>query len=455
MNRREFLASPLALAARDAKPDRQFRRRVCLGWITDLASRPEPGVSWPSLRLDEELLADYHRSLRVLANLGFNAISVWGLYVARNWPVPIERAVEPERGRRVERLIADAHRRGLKVYAGLGVYSWGFEEIIRQFPELNRGNPRALCASDPKAWEWMRRVTDYVFSRFRIDGVSMQSADQGRCTCSECRGHTDAEYHALLVSRMGDYIRERQPGKIVAANSWGLRFGDAASLPSLVRMGRKLDYLIDVHDTSRSADPAYRRRLIKALACDFGTLGGPQVEPPQHWPRDRWFLPCVKRAGEHLEALQSDAGRACEFFFHILENPGDEVSLWVAGKVLSDPSTAWQAHLKEVAAELYETSRSSSADALAELFAAAEDAYFKHLRPGICGTISLEPLESDRAGPPVYLDRLDARQRGQYLEDLWSVRRGFARLAPEIRNQAKMRKILRCIDNTVLDIQRT
>ena len=186
-------ASPSEATASD--PEARFRHRGYLGWVTDLASEPDPTASWPSMRLDDALLDDYSRTFDLMKDLGFNEISIWGLYVARSWPIDIESAVAPARGARVEKLIDEAHKRGIRVLSGLGVYSWGFDEIIHVHPDLSRGNGQAMCASLPAAWEWMRKVIDFVFSRFPIDGVSMQSADQGRCRCEQCKAHTDAEYH--------------------------------------------------------------------------------------------------------------------------------------------------------------------------------------------------------------------------------------------------------------------
>ena len=104
----------------------------------------------------------------------------------------------------------------------------------------------------------------------------------------------------------------------------------------MVQMSEHLDYLIDVADSTRAPGNEYQRQVIRQLKCDFGTIGGPLVEPPQHWERDRWFLPTARTQGEHLKELADNGGRACEYFFHIRANPGDEVSFWVAGKLLSD-----------------------------------------------------------------------------------------------------------------------
>lgn len=447
-------AAPLPLSrVAAAEPGRKsFRHRVYLGWITDLATRADTRADWPSMRLDEDLLRNYRESFALMRRLGFNAMSVWGLYVSRCWPVEISSAISPARGALVEKLIDAAHREGIRVCSGLGVYSWGFDEIIRARPQLSRGNPRAMCASEPAAWRWMQRVIDFVFTRFPIDGVSLQSADQGRCLCAQCRAYSNAEYHALLNVRTSEYIRSRWPNKTVAVNSWGMDFDNPATLPALVQMSRHVDYLIDTHNTSSRRDPQYRRKIITSLACDFGTLGGPQVEPPQHWPRDRWFLPTLRRVGEHLTQLADEGGRACEYFFHILANPGDELSFWLAGKTLSDPVTTWDKHLQTSVEELYDVTTATARDALTELFLKAEEAYFRHQPAELCGTISLEPLVNDRPGKPIYLmEKLTAAQRAAYAKDLAAIERQASALLAAIPRRDKMQMVLRCLKNAQKD----
>lgn len=282
-----------AAESREAKPI--FRHRGYLGWITDLASDPDTHAQWPSMRLDERLLNDYRQSFDLMAKLGFNEISIWGLYVSSAWPVDIKSCVTPERGRLAQALTEEAHRRDIRVLSGLGVYSWAFAETIKADPQLARTSPLAMCAGEPKAWDWMAKVIDFVFSRFPIDGVSMQSADQGRCECPKCKGYTTAEYNAVLNVRVAEFIRARWPGKLVGVNSWGMPLGDEASLPSLQEIGKVADYFIDARGTSQWESPGLRRKVVSSLACDFGTIGGPQPEPPQHWPRDRWFRPAQAR----------------------------------------------------------------------------------------------------------------------------------------------------------------
>ena len=430
-----------------------YRHRGYLGWITDLDPRPDPHAAWPSFRLDPPLVEEYRQTFQIMRSLGYNNAVIWGLYVTRYWPVDIPKAVTPERGKLVQQMIDAAHGAGLRVVSGLGVFSWGFEELIRAYPALSRTNPMAMCASNPDSWKWMEKITDFVFTRFPIDGVSMQSADLGRCNCNECSRFSDSEYHSRINVREAEYIRSKWPGKIVAVSGWGMKFEDPASLPYMRKMAEHLDYLIDVTDSTRQRGDAYRREVIQSLKCDFGTIGGPLVEPPQHWERDRWFLPTAKAQGEHLEKLAADGGRACEYFFHIRANPGDEVSFYVAGKVLSNPSVPWRTHLNTTMHDLYKTKHASVADDLAALFVRAEEAYFSNTKTILSGDLSLEPLVEDFPGPPIYLTkRMDAAQRKQYGSIMKEVADGFLRIAPEVPEKTRIPKILRCIENVQRDL---
>lgn len=433
-------------------PRAKFNHRGYLGWITDLASEPDRSAAWPSMRLDEQLLKDYRESFALMSRLGFNEMSVWGLYVSRAWPADIQSSVAPARGALVEKLIEAAHQKGIRVYSGLGVYSWGFDEIIRAYPKLSRGNANAMCASEPESWRWMQQVVDFVFQRFEIDGVSMQSADQGRCRCDQCKSLSDAEYHAQLNVRVSEYIRSRWPKKTIGVNSWGMKFEEPATLPSLKRISDKVDYLIDVHDTSRKRDLGYRKKIIHSLNCDFGTLGGPQVEPPQHWERDRWFLPTLKNVAVHLQELSTEGGRACEYFFHVLVNPADEISFWLAGKVLADPTRSWEKHIEDSVEELYRVPRKEIRDELAQIFLDAEQAYFRHLPARMSGTISMEPLVSDNPGPPIYLTkRLSREQRAAYASELTGIKSRAEKLLPEMpqHSKPKMERVIRCLNNAL------
>lgn len=371
-----------------------------------------------------------------MAHLGFNEMTLWGLYVSQAWPVDIATAVTQERGKNVQMILDLAHRNNIRVYAGLGVYSWGFEEIIRGNPQLAHGNPRAMCPDVPESWEWMRRVTDFVMTRFPVDGVSMQSADQGRCECAECNKLTDAEYHGRLNIKVADYISSKYPGKTVAVNGWGMDFADPRSPDSIVRLSAHTDYIIDVGDSAASKNPAQRSDVIRRSRCAWGTIGGPQVEPPQHWERDRWFLPTVRRQSEHLENLYKDGGRACEYFFHLLANPGCELSFWMAGKVMSDPVTPWRRHLQASVEEIYAVT-GSLAERIERLMLDAEDAYFSQAPFRGSGTLAMEPLVSNHPGPPVYLERIPAAERKTFGLKMESLRETAAAIQSDAGSNRK------------------
>ncbi len=94
------------------------------------------------------------------------------------------------------KLIDLAHAKGLRVISGLDAHtSSGFDEILHANPNLMKGNSHTMGGSEEASWEWMRKVIDYAFTRFPIDGVSMQSADQGRCTCDRCSRYSATEHH--------------------------------------------------------------------------------------------------------------------------------------------------------------------------------------------------------------------------------------------------------------------
>ncbi len=454
--RRDFLAAATLASSAPALAQAAapvYRHRGYLGWITDLDPRPDPHAAWPSMRLDSTLIEEYKQTFRLMRRLGYNNAVIWGLYVSRYWPTDLQTTVSPERGRAVQQVIEAAHSEGLRVVCGLGVFSWGFEKLIQAYPALSRTNPKAMCASNPDAWKWMEKITDYVFTRFNIDGVSMQSADLGRCNCNECSRYSDAEYHSRINIRQAQYIRARHKKTIVAVSGWGMNFEKPESMPFLNKMSEHIDYYIDVLDSTRLAGNESQRKVIRELKCDFGTIGGPLVEPPQHWERDRWFLPTARAQGEHLKELAENGGRACEYFFHIRANPGDEVSFWVTGKLLSDIATPWQKHLRATVEQLYGVSKPATADALAALFVEAEVAYMRRIQHGPSGDISLEPLVEDYAGPPIYLTKkMTAPVRAQYAADLHRIEQSFRKLAPDVPEKDRVTKILRCLEKVQREI---
>lgn len=429
-----------------------FTHRGYLGWITDLVSQPRPHARWPSIEIDQPLLDDHRASNALMQQIGVNETALWGLFVASEWPVEIERTLDAGRTQQVQSLLEHAHAHGLRVLSGLGVYSWGFEAIIRAHPHLSRGDGRTLCPSVPESWDWQRRVIEYMFS-VPIDGVSMQSSDQGRCPCDECAQWGDVEYHARLNDKVAGYVKANWPDRLVGINNWGMNFEDPADMPHILMMTQHADYLIDTHDSVRRRDPAYRRRVIDALPCAFGSVGVPNVEPPLHWERDRWFLPTLRRTAEHIQELYAEGGRALENYMHLLANPGDDVSIRLAVAVERDPTGAWQPKLDAVLDAIYAPRGDTARQHVRELFVRAEDAYFDNVyRLDHAGLVRMEPLESDHAGPPLYLtDYMHADGLARYTAELRELGRLADSVAGNLGNAERIATVRRCIARALDD----
>jgi len=432
-----------------------FTYRVTCGWLRDLASEPTPHDPWPCIRWDDRLLEDQIRFLDVQAELGMTCNLAWGLFVDRAWPAPLVNVTTKEREERLRAFVDAAHARGLKVLAGVGIYSWGFDAIIREHPEVSAGNPHVMCPFREAAWEWQRRILDFLMEpRFGLDGISMQSADQGRCVCDRCRGLSPAEHHARILVRSAEHVRAGRPEWIVGQASWGLRVDEPGELPHLRAISEAVDYMVEVRERSAEAE-GRRREIVARLACAFGSVGGVFVEPPQHWERLRWFVPCGLLSAQALARLYADGGRACEYFYRPFANPVEEVSWRTGARVLSAPETPPDTALGEALAAVYGVT-GADRDLLGDWFARAEAAYFRRARftPGH-GPLSLEPLvwaENPAApGPPIYLrDRLDVEGRTAYARDLEGLKRELAAMA--LPNDGAKRKTLAAIDGTLADI---
>jgi hypothetical protein len=429
---------------------------MLLCWINDVSSRPVAGKRWPIIDVDEQTLSDYAGLFRTAAAWGFNGITIWGLYVDHAWPVDLADAATPQRRKIIDKLIASAHANGIRVFTGLGVYGWGFEEIIRRHPEVARDegrmvwgrfrpeNGKVMCYQSPHAREWMHRIIDFAAERMGVDGFGLQSADQGRCYCRDCRLMSDMEHHALLNDEAASYIRKRWPDKGISVSGWGMRFDRDEDWPHLRAMGRHLDYMTDVQDQSAARGEDYRRKLISQLDCDFGSLGRVVVTPPQRWARDRWFLPHALLTGENIRRLAADGGRAFELFAGPLNNPQYAIMTRFVGRMLAAPDETVAAALAAAVDDVLAPAP-GALDEIVQWMRRAEEAYFN--RAGeLKGEFDFEPLEGVQAGEPIYLSRLgDALP--DYARDLDVLREQFAQLAGECRDREEAQLVLRCLDD--------
>jgi CTP:molybdopterin cytidylyltransferase MocA len=115
----------------------------------------------------------------------------------------------------------------------------------------------------------------------------------------------------------------------------------------------------------------------------------------------------------------------------------------------------WQKHLADSVDELYPTVRKEMRDELAQIFLDAEQAYFRHLPARMSGTISMEPLVSDKPGPPIYLTkRLSREQRAAYAAELTGIKSRAEKLLRDVpqASRPKFETVIRCMGNVLKDV---
>jgi hypothetical protein len=436
-----------------------FAHRTLTGWISEFINRPLPG-GWPQIPMDDETLSDLEAHFDLCRESGYNEVVIWGFFVGRDWPLDITSCLDEDRRARIRRVIHAAHARDLSIHSGLGIYSWGFDEIIRANPHLSRGNPHAMCPSVPESRAWMEKVTDFVLGSFEFDGLNMQSADQGRCSCDDCRDLPDVEYHARLNTQTADYIHARWPGKLLIMDNWGCPFGDPELLPHLVTLSKRVGYIVD-HDNSaaRGAGRDYRRKLIGALACPFGTLAGKSVWPPQRWPVDKWFLPTTLMNVGYMRELHDDGGRAAEQFVTKLANPSGEVSLRFMGGLLSDVGAGPQQLLCDAVERTYRPRDARTRDGLAEVIAQAEQAYFGHSGRELSAFTGLVCLNGGLMpgrdpSPETYLLDMPTADLAAYAAAVSRLSSDFERLRPGIGDEGKAELTARAFQSVLADVHR-
>lgn len=434
-----------------------FQYRVTSGWLRDLASEPTPHDTWPNIRWDEQLLADQQRYLDVQAELGMTYNLAWGFFIDRAWPVPLDpdRVIDARRAEYLKAFVDGAHARGLKVLSGMGIYSWGFDEVIRKIPGVSQGHHHAMCLFSDEAWDWQRRVLDFVMDpRWGLDGISMQSADQGRCECEQCKQLSPAEHHAILLVRSAEHVRSNRPDWTIGQASWGLRVDEPEEFKFLKQISQAVDYMIEVRELSAKAGK--RTELIQKLDCAFGSVGGVFIEPPQHWDRLRWFVPCGLGSARALAELWQDGGRACEYFYRTFANPVEEVSWRTGAKMLIAPTTPPETALREAVAAVYAV-EGVPLDDLTDWFIRGENAYFSRSSFELGrGPLSLEPLiwkeNPAAAGPPIYLrDRMTPEARADYAQELHQLKDELNQMA--IPRSDLVAKTMQAINGTLQDIQ--
>jgi len=445
----------------DPKTGSAFEYRLLLGWINDNSSRPLTGKRWPIADIDEQTVADYRSFLKTARDYGYNGITLWGLYASHAWPVPLKDALVPRRRRLIDQILNDAAKLGIKVLYGLGVYSWGFEEIIKHDPTTARNEGRmawgsfqpdngvAMCYHSESARRWMREIVDLCVNEVGTDGFGFQSGDLGRCYCSECRRMSDTEYHSKVINETAEYIKQRHPKQILGMSAWGVDLGCGAD--ALKEMTSHLDFLTDVTDQSARKGREYRRSLAASLPCAVGSLGGAVVVAPQRWARDRWFLPHAEMTAKSIRSLHEDGGRAFEFFMGPLANPQFDIMIRFVGVQLSKPSQSSKESLSLVVESLYAPINHGATADLVHWLIEVEHAYMTRVGDISSGEFDFEPLKGENAGEPIYLTRLSSEALSGYGNDLERLSKQLPALATRCGRPQGLQLIGRCMQNIQQD----
>ena len=105
---------------------------------------PLPLEDWPASQMDDETVRSVIKAMDVQSHFQYNCLDAWGLLATTAWPLNLGDGVDNDRRRRVKKIIAEAHNRGIKVIYGMGTYSWGYNNIIESDPSLTAKNATVL-----------------------------------------------------------------------------------------------------------------------------------------------------------------------------------------------------------------------------------------------------------------------------------------------------------------------
>ena len=416
---------------------------------------------------------------------GYNAFDVFGLLTNSRWTEDIVSTISNERKGLVKQVIDIVHRHDLKLIYGLGVYSWGFDDIIAQNPQVRGTSSQAMCASSQEAKSVMFRVVDYIVENFEIDGFHLEAADQGRCTCGQCKKYNDVDYFNRINILVATYIRKRWPEKILLVNTSGyLAWGDTFTneqLQSLVSLCNQIDVFIDVGSHGFFVDKADRRAFSASVGASFGTANGFWIYPPQRWNRLRWFIPHMQQNYETITEVFADGGDSSELYLSPLVNPGVELTVLCNGLTLQNPLRPFEDILQEGILRLYGDLSEEDRVHLQRIFRSAEDLFFSSYRPernrtldeqysdGVenifiwsadhpeaakPGELFLERLFGIGPGYPCYLTvHFDAKGRNAYLEGMMKLHEEISLLCNRNPKCDRLKRIEQSINATIGDLQ--
>ncbi len=459
-------------------PDHAYRHRIAFGcWINDMRNSPLPCQNWPAPQLDDETVSSALRAMDVQAEAGFNGIDAWGLFATYGYPPDVESAfADKQRARRVRTLLKAAAERKMHWILGMGLFSWGYDEIIKNNPSVRgvdpqgKPHPHAMCGAKEEAWRYVEKILDCALGGFDFHGVHLESCDLGCCMCPACAGKDGVVgYNVRLNVRAADYIKKKWPGHFVSSIpiNWASRSGGPNTGPftpeekgHIVELSRHIDCFMDQGWRGTFVPPDERKAFVKSLHCDYGTSGGIWLYHCARRNRLSYFMPYPKGTGQAIKQHFADGARGCMLYQGPMINPAVEVNTAVAGRLLSDTSRSIEDALAEVIKSYYRPKSPSAHKKLVDVYRRVEDAFFENWpdeakkNPHRPGEFHLEPLFGTTPQKSMYLEQfLTPKGRGAYREGLLSALKALEPIEHDFDDDGRIDRIKTCLISVLVDIE--
>jgi hypothetical protein len=453
--------------------------RIAFGaWINDMRLEALPLENWPAPQMDAATVKGLTAALDTQARFGYTHLDVWGLFATKSWPLNLGQGIDKARRRRVKQIIQVAHDRGIKLIYGMGTYSWGYEKIIENDPSLAATNRdgtkqgRALCDANPKSFELVKSVLDFVLSGFDFDGVHLESFDLGGCFCPHCAGKAGiVEYHSRINRKTADCIRARWPDKLINvipiswANDTDGRFTESDK-DIIVELSKHIDGFYDQGWRGTYVAPDERADFIKKLSCVYGTSGGRWMYPCQRWDRGSFFVPHAKHQAAAIKEQFGQGVRGLMHYQGPVNNPGTEFNIACGGLISSDTSRSIEEVAAQVVEDLYRPKTHSAHSKLVGIFLKGEDAYFdqwgdaeetekrwrERLNCRPAGEFYIDGLVGGSPGPAGFIANpvfMDAAGRLAYKNALVPLLRDLQEIECSFRAGGRIRALRRSITITL------
>jgi hypothetical protein len=405
-----------------------YRYRIGFGaWVNDLRPEPLPLEQWPAARFDDVTVDGLLATLDVMAASGYQYLDTFGLWATSEYPRDIVSAfADPERNWRVQQVLAGARSRGIRMVLPLGVFTWGYDRIIREDPEVrgqdDQGRPHrhAMCGARERAWTYLERLVDAFFEQHEFGAVHLESADLGYCACPECAGRDGSvAYNARLNRRAADYIKSRHPECLVYVcpinwAPWALgedgrqRPFTPSEVASVAALSPHIDLFVDQGHRGRFL----RWEDLPALGCTYATSGGLWAYHGCRMDRLSYLLPYPIRAARGLVEHHARGARGALIYQGPMVNPAVELNSVVSGLTMRDVSRDPLDVLREAIASHYRPRSHGAGEELVRILVDLEKAYFggwdarrfrEQQRMEMPGEFCLGPLFGTSPDPAAFL----------------------------------------------------